>query len=315
MNAFVAPTDRDWFDFLASRAAKEGVDEVNFWMPNPWGGSFRVLERGQPLLFKLKSPWDAVAGGGFFSHYTEVPISLAWDAFGEKNGAPTLEDVRARIGRLRREVPRPWEDYTIGCILLAEPFFWDEENWIDGPPGWSPQIVRGRTYDLRVQPGKGLWDEVIERLTADRVSTDRVREAPSEEFGGVGDPEERPHRIGQGTFSSMIRDFYGRACAVSAERALPALDAAHIRPFADVRKHSIRNGVLLRSDVHRLFDAGYLTITPELRVEASGRMREDFDDGESYLTLHGRTVHVPREERWHPDPELLRWHNENRFRG
>jgi putative restriction endonuclease len=315
MNAFVAPTDKDWFDFLASRAAIGAVDEVNFWMPKPWGGNFRVLEYGQPLLFKLKSPWNAVAGGGFFSHYTEVPISLAWDAFGKKNGAPTLEDVRDRIGRLRREVPRPWEDYTIGCILLAEPFFWDEDDWIEGPPGWSPQIVRGRTYDLRVQPGKGLWDLVVQRIAANREAVDQVREAQPEEFGGVGDPVERPRRIGQGTFSSMIRDFYGRACAISAERALPALDAAHIRPFADERKHSIRNGILLRSDVHRLFDAGYLTITPELRVEASTRMREDFDDGESYLSLHGRPVQVPRDARWRPDPVHLRWHNENRFRG
>jgi hypothetical protein len=35
MNAYVAVTDRDWFDFLA---AQDGVDEVNFWQPNPWGG-------------------------------------------------------------------------------------------------------------------------------------------------------------------------------------------------------------------------------------------------------------------------------------
>lgn len=316
MNAFVAPTDKDWFDFLSGKAGRGEVDEVNFWMPKPWGGRFGVLTRGQPLLFKLKSPWNAVAGGGFFSHYTEIPISMAWDAFGEKNGAHSLEEVRERIGRLRREVPRPWDDYTIGCILLAEPFFWDREDWIPGPPGWQPQIVRGRSYDLREEPGRTLWRQVTDRIPRGRYAAERETDRVEPDlFGSYGDPELTPRRIGQGTFRTIVTDLYGRACAVSRERALPALDAAHIRPFADERVHSVRNGILLRSDVHRLFDVGYLTITPELRVEASQRMREDFNDGKHYLELHGRRVWVPEDDRSRPEPEYLRWHNENRFRG
>jgi putative restriction endonuclease len=252
MRAYVANTDRDWFDFLALKAERGEADEVNFWMPNPWGGRFKVLSPGQPLLFKLRSPWNAVAGGGFFSHYTELPITLTWDAFGEKNGAPSLRSVRDRIGKLRRETPRPWEDYSIGCILLSEPFFWKEEDWIPGPPDWKGQIVR---------------------------------------------------------------DVYGRSCAISRERALPALEAAHIRPFSEVGRHSIRNGILLRSDVHKLFDAGYLTVTPDHHVEASTRMREDFNDGENYLALHGRKVWVPEAGELRPDPEALRWHNDHCFRG
>lgn len=82
-----------------------------------------MLRRGEPFLFKLRSPINAIVGGGLFEHYTELPVSLAWNAFGVKNGAATLMDVRARIERLRRVDTPWWEDYTIGCILLAEPFF------------------------------------------------------------------------------------------------------------------------------------------------------------------------------------------------
>src|SRR5687767_5664815 len=99
MNAYVAVTDRDWFDFLA---AQRGVDEVNFWQPNPWGGEFKVLRRGEPLLFKLKHPVNVIAGGAFFEHYFELPVSLAWNAFTVKNGAASLQAVRERIARLRR---------------------------------------------------------------------------------------------------------------------------------------------------------------------------------------------------------------------
>jgi putative restriction endonuclease len=84
MNAWVAVTDKDWFNFLSRL---QDVDEVNFWQPNPCGGHFGVLSRGEPLLFKLKAPHNAIAGGGFFQAYTSWPLSLAWQAFGAKNGA------------------------------------------------------------------------------------------------------------------------------------------------------------------------------------------------------------------------------------
>ena len=44
-------------------------------------------------------------------------------------------------------------------------------------------------------------------------------------------------------------------------------------------------------------------------------MRDDFNDGKNYLRLHGGTVLVPEREEHQPDPEILRWHNENRYRG
>ena len=73
--------------------------------------------------------------------------------------------------------------------------------------------------------------------------------------------DDRP-RFGQGTFRAVVTDLYERRCAITQEKALPALEAAHIRPFHDLPEHEVTNGILLRSDVHRLFDAGYITVTP-----------------------------------------------------
>ncbi|MEQ9398182.1 MAG: HNH endonuclease [Longimicrobiales bacterium] len=318
MNAYVAVTDPDWFDHLSGLHAQQPVPEVNFWMPKPWGGRFGVLADGQPLLFKLKSPRNAIAGGGFYKHYTELPLSLAWEAFGERNGASDRVSVWRRITRLRREEPRPGDDPVIGCILLVEPFFWPEELWIHDPPGWQRNIQRGRGYDLRQGEGAELWDLVrdrLERSRAARAAETGEGPAPDAIPGGYGDPLFQPRRMGQGTFKAVVTDLYHRRCAITGERALPALDAAHIRPFSEVREHVVTNGLLLRSDVHRLFDAGYVTITPEYRVEASQRMRGDFNDGDNYLKLHGRAVWTPDSEGQRPDPEALRWHNERIYRG
>jgi putative restriction endonuclease len=313
MNAYVAATDPDWFHFLA---AVPGVDEVNFWYPKPWGGRFGVLSDGQPLLFKLKSPYNAIAGGGFFKHYTELPLSRAWEAFGIKNGAASHNDVWRGITRLRRETPRPWDDPVIGCVMLAEPFFWPEELWIRELPGWQKNIQRGRGYDLREPAGKRIWELVTERLRTIPVSRGAGQEnATPDSWGGYADPVLQPRRLGQGTFEALVTDVYRRRCAVTSERALPALDAAHIRPFNQVQEHRVSNGILLRSDVHRLFDAGYVTITPDYHVEASERMKDDFDDGDNYLKLRGTKVWVPDSPDLRPDQAALRWHNETVFRG
>jgi putative restriction endonuclease len=92
------------------------------------------------------------------------------------------------------------------------------------------------------------------------------------------------------------------------------LEAAHIVPYGQGGAHEVSNGLLLRSDLHRLFDLGYVTVTPELRVEVSGRLRGEFENGRTYYPMHGTPVTVPADPRSHPDPNLLRWHNETAFR-
>lgn len=265
------------------------------------------------MLFKLKSPANTIVGGGFFEHYTELPLSLAWEAFGIKNGAPSQQATWERIARLRHIRPEWYEDFTIGCIILVEPFFWSEELWIPEPPDWSPNIVRGKTYDLHDEPGRTLWAQVTDRLLEIRTRQPGI--SPTEIPGGYSEPVPVRRRLGQGTFRILVTDAYQRQCAVTRERALPALEASHIRPFAELETHSVRNGLLLRSDLHRLFDAGYLTVTPDYCLKASPRMREDFDDGETYVQLSGPRIWVPTREEDRPDPAFLLWHNENRFRG
>src|SRR5271170_1482922 len=130
-----------------------------------------------------------------------------------------------------------------------------------------------------------------------------------------GEPSLFRPRLGQGAFRIVVTDTYGRRCAVTGERTLPALDAAHIRPYADGGDHEARNGLLLRRDIHSLFDAGYVTVTPEYRFEVSRRIKEEFENGRHYYELHGNPIFAPSESDRRPDPEALTWHNEHCFRG
>ncbi len=309
MKAFVAVTDKNWFELLGQSGP---LDEVNFWQPSPKGG-LRTLAVGEPLLFKLHSPDDYIVGGGFFSYWTSLTVSLAWDAFGTKNGAASLEEMRARIERYRRVKPDPIEEYEIGCVLLQEPFFFTRGDWFP-VPDWHPNIVRGRTYDLTVEPGRTLWHEVQARLHAWRYGFRETPEGVAEETARYGKPTIVHPRLGQGTFRVLVTDAYGRRCAVTREKALPVLQTVHIRPFVEGGEHRVDNGLLLRSDLHILFDRGYLTVTPKYRLEVSRRLRTDFNNGEEYFAWRGKPIHLPEKREYFPSPEFLTWHNENRFR-
>ena len=85
--------------------------------------------------------------------------------------------------------------------------------------------------------------------------------------------------------------------------------------MAKEASHEATNGLLLRRDIHSLFDSGYVTVTPDLRFEVSRRIKEEFDNGRHYYALHGQAIHSPSESAQAPDPAALRWHNEQCFLG
>ncbi len=241
---------------------------------------------------------------------------MAWEWFGEGNGAESFASMKFRLDGIRSQNAlqgRPGQK-QIGCIILADAVFFPEHLWLPQPTDWGSQNLRHKRYDLTQGEGRRLWDECQERVDLMRrpsLGSPAVRES----IPRYGDPVLVRPRLGQGAFRVLVTDAYQRACAVTGEHSLPALEAAHIKPFAAEGPHEISNGVLLRSDLHRLFDAGYVTVTPEHRLEVSARLREDFQNGRSYYPLHGQAVSLPSAERTRPDPDYLRWHNEAVFKG
>ena len=311
----VAVTDGDWFRTLRQ---KPHLDEVNFWAPSP--KNFKALRQGELFLFKLRAPHNVIVGGGVFAHANVMPCSLAWEAFGEANGAENYQEMRNSISRYHKNVdPRNPSDFKIGCRILTQPFFFDVHDYIEVPSTWSPNIVSLKTFSTGESDGRALWDTVNSRLKY-RQSTGMV----TDPAGIVAEPAVQPlygkpqlvtPRLGQGAFRALVTDLYERRCAISRERTLPALDAAHIRPYSDGGIHEASNGMLLRRDIHGLFDSGYVTVTPDLHFEVSRQVREEFENGREYYAMHGKQIVVPRNAVDQPSAEELSWHNERIYRG
>jgi putative restriction endonuclease len=304
INLVIAVTDGDWFQMLRRQP---NLSEVNFWAPS--AGNFRALQAGEMFLFKLHAPHNVIVGGGIFTYASALPCSLAWEAFGEANGAHSAREMRARIARYRRADPSDRSDFEVGCRILTQPFFFNERDWVPVPASWSPNIVSFKTYNTGNAEGLALWEAITDRLNEPQF-TDKANE-PSR----FGEPHLIRPRLGQGAFRVLVTDIYRRRCAVTRERTLPALEAAHIRPYGDGGAHEARNGLLLRRDIHSLFDAGYVTVTPDMRFEVSRRIREEFKNGKHYYALNGHKIEPPSEIGQQPDPDALTWHNENSFKG
>ena len=293
-------------------SASGPIDEVNFWQPSG-GRQFRVLQPGEPFLFKLHSPKNFIVGGGFFSHFTILPVSFAWNAFTAKNGARNEKEMRARMARYRSVSPSPYEDYEIGCILLQSPFFFPEGDWIPASD-WAPSIVQGRSYDTTDERGLWIWQQVEDRLKAYRAE-DVLPVQAAPEVPRFGAPQLVMQRLGQGSFRVLVTDAYKWRCAFTGSPVLHVLEAAHIKPFSEGGPHAVSNGILLRQDVHTLFDRGYVTVTPEYRVEVSRRIKEEFENGREYYSSHGNKIVLPDAPNLRPTEDFLRWHNQNVFIG
>lgn len=166
-----------------------------------------------------------------------------------------------------------------------------------------------KTYHTEDPEGLALWDEVHDRIRRTAFP------GMAEEQARFGEPHLIRPRLGQGAFRVLVTDIYDRRCAVTQGRTLPALEAAHIRPYADGGNHEPENGLLLRRDIHSLFDAGYVTVTPDLHFEVSRRIKEEFDNGRHYYALHGQTIRAPSDKVLQPNAFALQWHNEKRFNG
>ena len=279
-------TDWDWFDFLEARAP---LDEVNFWQPSARRPVH--LEVGAPFLFKLhaaKGGW--IVGGGYYAHFTTLPATMAWDAFQELNGATSFAEMASRIRKYRSDFDLYADQ--IGCCALVQPFFLPRDRWVAAPSNWRGPTQVGRRYETDQPDGAQLWRQMEDAIAASQPveMTPALWRVASPEPPRYGTPTLRPVRLGQGTFRTTIIDAYERRCVVTNERTLPVLEAAHIKPYSQDGPHAPENGLLLRSDLHTLFDQGYITVAPDLRVRVSRTIREEFQNGHDYYALDGTAI-------------------------
>ena len=109
-------------------------------------------------------------------------------------------------------------------------------------------------------------------------------------------------RQGQTKFRQTLLNAYGYKCAITGFDAGEALEAAHIIPYAETENQDPRNGLLLRADLHTLFDLNLLAIHPDTLQVC---LHPDLQNTE-YRTINGKQIRIPEVETLQPNPQALR---------
>ncbi|WP_426348551.1 HNH endonuclease [Alloiococcus sp. CFN-8] len=294
MNMYVGITEEAWYEALKD----EDYKEICFLKP-AGNINFGALRRDELFLFKLHSPKNYIVGGGYFLHFSTIPGFTLWSIFKERSGAASFKELEERLV----------DPIKTGCIVLGDPFFFEEKDWIPIPEDWNSNIGHGKIYNVHKDIGRELYREVDERLKSYKPPEEA--EKISEGFQIIKDPT---HPFGEGAFKLKTFEAYHRTCAITGYRVSIALEASYIRPIEYGGTNSTDNGIILRSDLQKLFSAGYLSITDDYSIIISSQLKRDFNSGTAYNKYHGRSLKVLPDiffER--PSKENLKWHRVNVF--
>ncbi len=130
------------------------------------------------------------------------------------------------------------------------------------PEGFNPKFTQ-MIHEDDIKTKKYHNSEWIELLTKKKVKTEK---SP-------------PPRPGQQEFKEYLKETYGYKCLISGCEIGEIIEAAHIIPYRSIESHDVANGLLLRVDLHRLFDAHLIAIHPTTRkVLISEQIAKDYQD-------------------------------------
>jgi predicted restriction endonuclease len=113
-------------------------------------------------------------------------------------------------------------------------------------------------------------------------------------------------RQGQPEFRNRLIEAYGGRCAITGCDAIDALEAAHISPYLGPKTNHVSNGLLLRADIHTLFDRGLLGIDEQnLTVVLHPSLKAT-----TYREYAGKAIHLPTRSDQQPSKDAVRHHRQ-----
>jgi predicted restriction endonuclease len=166
-------------------------------------------------------------------------------------------------------------------------------------------LERFGDFDFTNEPymyglAKEFWRRVEEPMLQPAILNNARKKAIEE---GAFDPQNEKdareriaalivRRQGQPAFRSKLLKAYNNRCAISGCDCPDALEAAHIRPYKGNHTNHIKNGILLRSDIHTLFDLGKICIHPNYKVSICDELLSTV-----YKEFHDKRMALPKEQK------------------
>ncbi|RVU47659.1 HNH endonuclease [Rubrivivax rivuli] len=219
-----------------------------------------------------------------------------------RDGDIYLIGKRDRLDRFR---PNHFLDASVARVLELYTSSGDPAN-VDGLRNGSPDPNQFRTPLRLSEESAAQLRRALELDTTASHPAESETSARSEADDDLeGDEDERQQRAiktrrGQARFREALMLAYKRRCAISRCAVEELLEAAHIRPHSEQTDYAVSNGLLLRSDLHTLFDLKLLAIDDRYRVRLSEKLRNS-----EYWKYQGQDIAMPDRVSDNPDRDAL----------
>lgn len=178
---------------------------------------------------------------------------------------------------------------TVYAYLLRDTQKGDESLFIKVAPS---------TFSLRANELQQISPEDIDVNSFDPTNITDARERIAQMIA---------NRRGQGAFRKDLLVAYGSRCAITGCTVDQSLEAAHIFAYLGPDTNTVTNGIVLRADVHTLFDLGLITINAQnMKVVVHEELRSS-----EYWAFHGRELLIPSNSELRPNKTALRMHFDN----
>lgn len=267
-----------FWDMTARRPIQTG-DDVYFWLA---GGSFLGRTRATSDAREVTSadvpPWEDTGERTYTWRFTFELLSGA--PLGQPKWGEVVEEMTNPRMTLHgpRRFDNPHDEHVLASYFEPAPATSTGSVLEDVPAGpIDAYPEQERTQDL------ARFEDDLRRYISRAIAM----------------------REGQPQFRQSLLETYGRTCAVTGTTAVYVLEAAHIAAYKGQQSNETHNGLLLRADIHTLFDRHLLTVLPDHTIKVSPQLR-----GTEYEHFEGQPLAtVPPSTTARPSRELLQQHN------
>lgn len=256
----------------------------------------RDLDVALSIRIQLDSPYpdgevySRDDGTWYFAYHQENPDPARRDDEYANRGVMRCIEERVPVGVMRERVPENRYADTYEVLGLAMPVKWDAGYF----------FFEGVRSDGSWRSGDTEADLLVSE--AEREESSSPEEAPGDDYDArVRTTRQIVARRGQSKFRAALLDAYSRRCAATGTDAESVLEAAHIRPYRGADSNVLTNGLLLRADIHTLFDLALIAVDPgNLKIAISKTLA-----GSTYAELDGKPLSVPASRAARPSTDAL----------
>ncbi len=199
-------------------------------------------------------------GSWLYRYFQENPDPAQRDREATNRGLMACMRDQIPVGVLLQTKPKPGVQYEVLGLAMVR-------DWRDGYfflEGFNTTgNLHQRTFGGDAAAARSQVIAEEESQEFDHQSEADLRERAVAEV---------VRRRGQAKFRAALLEAYGGRCAITGCDAVDALEAAHILPYRGDHSNHPSNGLLLRADLHSLFDLGLIAIDEELRVIVAPRL-------------------------------------------